>query len=477
MSELKIQEGRLAALIDNTRSVLSKEYNQMEDCKNSYTEAAAKHHEMKQQLLVNSFLQEADIISHKDEQAQGLAAAIKQRRGKLDALVNEYQSLLVKINEINDIINEKKSEGIKLKEQKDEKERKITSVIGDKNLQLELEKVIKEMADLEASYKTAFEELNKARSTTEERQRRKAGLQSSSLHYKQKMEADSKVLQEALRDKGFTDETQVEECMLEDDKLKLYQEKIAKFIREKSSMEDRMQSITKQLDGKLLDEQQWQQLCEEYEQIKIELENSISTLEAAKNNYHQIKENFEKWIKLQEDIKSISKRKDMLEQIQKLLKGNGFIEFISEERMRYIAREASETLGELTKFRYAIELDSENGFVIRDNANGGVLRSVASLSGGETFLTSLSLALALSSQLQLKGQSPLEFFFLDEGFGTLDNTLLDTVIDSLERLSSSKRVIGLISHVPEMKNRINRRLIVDAPDRGGKGSRISIEKA
>jgi len=87
------------------------------------------------------------------------------------------------------------------------------------------------------------------------------------------------------------------------------------------------------------------------------------------------------------------------------------------------------------------------------------------------------LALALSSQLQLKGQSPLEFFFLDEGFGTLDNTLLDIVIDSLERLSSSRRVIGLISHVPEMKSRITRRLIVDAPDRTGKGSRISLEKA
>ncbi|HYE08594.1 MAG TPA: SbcC/MukB-like Walker B domain-containing protein, partial [Patescibacteria group bacterium] len=296
-------------------------------------------------------------------------------------------------------------------------------------------------------------------------------------HYTKKRETDRNVLQEALNSKGFSDEAQVEECMLEDDKLKLYQEEIVKYKREKSSMEDRLQSVTKQLEGKLLDEQQWQQLCGEYEQIKAESESSISQLEAAKNNYQQVKESFEKWIKLQEELKGVSKKKDMLEQIQKLLKGNGFIEFISEERMRYIAREASETLGELTKFRYSIELDSENGFVIRDNANGGVLRSVASLSGGETFLTSLSLALALSSQLQLKGQSPLEFFFLDEGFGTLDNTLLDTVIDSLERLSSTKRVIGLISHVPEMKNRINRRLIVEAPDRGGRGSRISIEKA
>jgi DNA repair protein SbcC/Rad50 len=477
LSEIKIQEGRLAALLDNTKKALVQEHNHLEDYNNSYAKASAMHQEMKQHLGINSFIQESDSIIQKDEKAQGLATATKQRRIKLEALTIEHQLLMEKINGINELLNEKKAEGIKLKEQKEEKKRKITNVIGDKDLQPEVEKVIKEIATLETAYKNTLDEFNKVRSSLEEIQRRKAGLQSSLEHYKQKMETDGSALQKALKNKGFADEAQVEECMLGDDKLNLYQEEIAKYKREKGSMEDRLQSITKQLGGKHIDEQQWQQLCEEYEVIKLELENSISKLEEAKNNYKQIKESFEKWIKLQEEQKNISRKKDMLEQIQKLLKGNGFIEFISEERMRYIAREASETLGELTKFRYSVELDSENGFVIRDNANGGVLRSVASLSGGETFLTSLSLALALSSQLQLKGQSPLEFFFLDEGFGTLDNTLLDTVIDSLERLSSSKRVIGLISHVPEMKSRINRRLIVEAPNREGKGSRISIEKA
>ncbi|OGO77075.1 MAG: hypothetical protein A2Y23_04770 [Clostridiales bacterium GWB2_37_7] len=477
LSESKIQEGRLSALLNNTTTVVSQELKHLEEYRNAYSEASGKHQEMKQQLAVTSFLQEADRIAEKDEQVQSLAIAIKLKRSKYDTLVNEHQSLLEKINAINDILNEKKSEGIKLKEQKEEKEIKITGIIGDKNLQLELEKVIKEMDDIEASYKSALEGINSIRSSLEEVKRRKAGLQSSFEHYKQKMDGDSKVLQEVLKKKDFADEAQVEACMLELDRLTLYQEEIAKYKREKGSMEDRLQSVKNQLAGKLLNEQQWQRLCEEYDQMKTELESSISRLEAAKNNHQQIKESFEKWIKLQEESKATSKKKDMLEQIQKLLKGNAFIEFISEERMRYIAREASETLGELTKFRYSIELDSENGFVIRDNANGGVLRSVASLSGGETFLTSLSLALALSSQLQLKGQSPLEFFFLDEGFGTLDNTLLDIVIDSLERLSSSRRVIGLISHVPEMKSRITRRLIVDAPDRTGKGSRISLEKA
>ncbi|OJT84637.1 hypothetical protein BM534_19845, partial [Clostridioides difficile] len=71
--------------------------------------------------------------------------------------------------------------------------------------------------------------------------------------------------------------------------------------------------------------------------------------------------------------------------------------------------EASKRLDGITKGRYALEIDSTLNFVMRDNFNGGERRSIDTLSGGETFLTSLSLALALSSQIQLKGSAPLEF--------------------------------------------------------------------
>ena len=74
------------------------------------------------------------------------------------------------------------------------------------------------------------------------------------------------------------------------------------------------------------------------------------------------------------------------------------------------------------------------------------------LSGGETFLVSLSLALALSSQIQLKGNAPLEFFFMDEGFGTLDNETLDVALDCLKKLKSENNLsIGIISHIDKIK--------------------------
>src|SRR5690606_35793701 len=125
--------------------------------------------------------------------------------------------------------------------------------------------------------------------------------------------------------------------------------------------------------------------------------------------------------------------------------------------------------------RYAIEVDSAGGFIIRDDANGGVRRPVGTLSGGETFLTSLSLALALSAQIQLRGKYPLEFFFLDEGFGTLDPDLLETVVAALEKLHMDRLTVGVISHVPELRARLPRRLIVQGANVSGGGSTVLME--
>ena len=98
------------------------------------------------------------------------------------------------------------------------------------------------------------------------------------------------------------------------------------------------------------------------------------------------------------------------------------------------------------------------------------------LSGGETFLTSLSLALALSSKVQLRGQYPLGFFFLDEGFGTLDEEKLDAVIGALERLHDRNRLVGVISHVKDLKERLPYYLEVIPAGGDGSGSKVAMRR-
>ena len=122
-----------------------------------------------------------------------------------------------------------------------------------------------------------------------------------------------------------------------------------------------------------------------------------------------------RFMELEERRLNLQRESERLAKLQSCLRGNAFVEYIAEEQLMQVSQSASQRLRYLTKQRYSLEVDSGGGFVIRDDANGGVRRPVSTLSGGETFLTSLALALALSAQIQLRGQYPLQFFSSTKG--------------------------------------------------------------
>ena len=124
------------------------------------------------------------------------------------------------------------------------------------------------------------------------------------------------------------------------------------------------------------------------------------------------------------------------------------------------------------------ELRREQGdLVVLDHNDADMSRPVKTLSGGETFQASLALALALSAQvtaLSAAGAKKLESIFLDEGFGTLDETTLDVVASTLENLASSgSRMVGVITHVAALAERIPVRFQVH---RDALGSHIEREQ-
>ena len=164
----------------------------------------------------------------------------------------------------------------------------------------------------------------------------------------------------------------------------------------------------------------------------------------------------------------------LLSDLEKLFKGKKFVEFVAAHQLKYISMEASKRLKEITNGNYGLEVDENGKFIIRDYKNGGAERDATTLSGGETFLASLALALALSAQIQLKGTAPLELFFLDEGFGTLDDNLLDVVMSSLEKIHNDKLKIGIISHVEAIKNRVPMQLVITPAEAGRGGSKVEI---
>jgi DNA repair protein SbcC/Rad50 len=161
-------------------------------------------------------------------------------------------------------------------------------------------------------------------------------------------------------------------------------------------------------------------------------------------------------------------RASRFDALSKELRADRIIAFLQVEALEILAAAGSEHLSTLSGGRYRLAFDQDEFFVI-DAWNGEERRSARTLSGGETFLASLGLALALSEQvrsLSLTRRADLESLFLDEGFGTLDPETLEVVVDAIEQLGSDGRMVGVITHVRELALRLPARIEVDGSPRG-----------
>lgn len=148
--------------------------------------------------------------------------------------------------------------------------------------------------------------------------------------------------------------------------------------------------------------------------------------------------------------RSLEKRADCYKKIAEMTKAKAMLNYVAAEFIEEFTAIASEILSELSGGKYNMDYDRENGFVATDFLNGGKPRKTDTLSGGELFLASLSVAIAIA-RAQSKGNNA--FFFLDEGFGTLDDELIDTVYGALESLSKDC-LVGVISHAGALIDRM-----------------------
>lgn len=143
-------------------------------------------------------------------------------------------------------------------------------------------------------------------------------------------------------------------------------------------------------------------------------------------------------------------------ELARLLRSDQFQQWLLDEATRGLVHGASTVLLELSNGRYQLRLDGRNAIQVVDLASAGAVRSIRTLSGGETFLASLALALSLAEQIAVSATGPvaLESLFIDEGFGALDTETLDMAATAIENLGAGDRLVGVVTHVPEMADRL-----------------------
>ncbi|GJJ25210.1 exonuclease subunit SbcC [Bacillus velezensis] len=354
-------------------------------------------------------------------------------------------------------------------------EQELGTAAEETSISAKLEAVRQELQLLKSKEQSLFDALKQAQQSLNDAKGRESGSLMSLRDAEASLEKAQNDWRVRSKDTGFTEPDQVKKSLLPQGRAEEMKKEIDEFLDTSKQLSANISRVTDKLAERRISEEEWTASVSLLKHAEAESGAAMEEKGAQAKAYAVMQKQHKRFKEIEAELKSWQTQIDRLDKLQSVCKGNTFVEFLAEEQLESVARDASARLGALTRQRYAILVDSEGGFVMRDDANGGVKRPVSSLSGGETFLTSLSLALALSAQIQLRGQYPLQFFFLDEGFGTLDQGLLDTVVTALEKLQSDNLSVGVISHVQELRARLPKKLIVHPSEPGGKGTRVTLE--
>lgn len=274
---------------------------------------------------------------------------------------------------------------------------------------------------------------------------------------------------------GFLSIEDILNHILENSKINILKDKISSYEIDSIRYQSLKDEVMKSIDNRVFNKDRWSELEEKLEDLTIKENNLFKEITEHRGDLNRLEQLALESKELLEKIDKLILKQDDIITLQKKFEGRKFVKFLARKKLDYIAYEASKRLQKITRGRYILTVDNNCDFNIVDAFNSNFTRECSTLSGGETFIVSLVLALALSSQLQLKGKIQLEFFFLDEGFGTLDATLLDRVIEILEEIRWKDAMkIGIISHVEDLKIRIPRRLEVTPAVPGESGSIIKL---
>jgi len=215
------------------------------------------------------------------------------------------------------------------------------------------------------------------------------------------------------------------------------------------------------------DETQFSKAEEEFNTVQSEVKQISESVVKITAEIERLENEYKKKEDLLKDLSRLQKRSENLKLMMNLFKGAGFVQYVSSIYLRQLCDHANVRFHRMTRNQLSLQLNENNDFEIIDYLNEGRSRSVKTLSGGQAFQVSLSLALALAESVQSNAAADKNFFFIDEGFGTQDTESVNIVFETLMSLQKENRIVGIISHVEELKEKIPAALnIVRDEERG-----------
>lgn len=323
------------------------------------------------------------------------------------------------------------------------------------------------LQDYQASQTAFHEQLSRLQIL----QQQIASLTTSTTQLKTAQQRLQDDIQQRFATLGFLDEADYRAAVLVDTERERLQQ-LANQLHDSQQRNHNLLSEAKRIQQQLLNHPQTalsleqlldalgqlqQQFSEDQKQLGA-VEQQLAANEALKQNQQQLLDAINQQRNHTEEWK-------VLHQLIGSSDGKKFRNFAQGLTFNIMVAHANEQLKKMSD-RYLLIADSEQPLMLNvmDNYQGGQIRTSKNLSGGESFIISLSLALGLSNMASHRMQ--VDSLFLDEGFGTLDEEALDVALDTLTNLQQSGKLIGVISHIQALKDRISSQIQV-VPQTGG----------
>ncbi len=298
--------------------------------------------------------------------------------------------------------------------------------------------------------------------------------------FKKELETSKKEYVLTYKDLGYEREVDYIAIQISQEDMEQYRDEVQKYddtLKRVSNSIDALNEIVKekkdfdleklQGDKKLLDER-LNDIDLSLKKINYKLSNNTSIYDKLKNVFH-------KTTKLEHEVMVY---KDLSDTANGTIKGKNKLEFEQFVQASYfdvVLALANKRFGYMTDERYQL-LRKEESFKVSDQLGleleimdyyTGKKRDVQSLSGGESFKAALALALGMSDAIMsYSGGIVVDAMFIDEGFGSLDSASLESALNAIMMLSQESRMIGIISHVEELKTRIDKKIIVKKSNSG-----------
>ncbi|MEL6846870.1 MAG: SMC family ATPase [Bacteroidota bacterium] len=293
------------------------------------------------------------------------------------------------------------------------------------------------------------------------RKQRDEALQSQARHLQ-----SLKVQVDASR---FTNLTQIQALLDLNLNIDAEKDAIKAFQESRTQLRSRIEQLESQTKGLSFNQEAFGQLQAVIQDFKAKQRDLMIEIGARQKELEKLREDLLRKQGYEKELEKLRLRGEDIRLLKNMFKGSGFVNYVSSIFLQNLCQAANQRFRKLTRGSLSLEAAANNSFQVRDFLHEGQLRSVKTLSGGQTFQAALSLALSLAEQVQQQARSEQNFFFLDEGFGSQDRNSLQVIFQTLKALRKENRIVGIISHVEELQQEIDTYLhIANDPEKGSK---------